>query len=63
MSATVKFVLMAQPSAPAIPHHEVLERWAAELQAECEGLEVVFGADELAGEPLRYVVADKVLGF
>lgn len=41
-----KFVLMAQPSAPAIPHPEVLERWAAELRAEFEGLEVVIAATE-----------------
>ncbi|WP_423923127.1 D-2-hydroxyacid dehydrogenase [Candidatus Poriferisodalis sp.] len=33
MSSTAKFVLMAQPSAPAIPHSEVLERWATELAA------------------------------
>ncbi|MXX43744.1 MAG: D-2-hydroxyacid dehydrogenase [Acidimicrobiales bacterium] len=46
MSTTAKFVLMAQPSAPAIPHTEVLERWAAELRAEFEGLEVVIAATE-----------------
>ncbi len=46
MSSTAKFVLMAQPGAPAIPHPEVLERWAAELRAEFEGLEVVIAATE-----------------
>lgn len=41
MSSIAKFVLMAQPSAPAIPHTEVLEQWAAELRSEFDGLEVV----------------------
>ncbi|WP_419945749.1 D-2-hydroxyacid dehydrogenase [Candidatus Poriferisodalis sp.] len=41
-----KFVLMAQPGAPAIPPREVLERWAAELRAEFEGLEVVIAATD-----------------
>lgn len=47
MSSTAKFVLMAQPSAPAIPRPEVLKQWAAELRAEFDGLEVVIAvADE-----------------
>ncbi|WP_419553380.1 D-2-hydroxyacid dehydrogenase [Candidatus Poriferisodalis sp.] len=46
MSSSAKFVLMAQPSAPAIPHHEVLEQWAAELRVEFEGLAVVIAATE-----------------
>ena len=46
MSPTAKFVLMAQPAAPAIPQPEVLERWAAELRAEFEGLEVLIATTD-----------------
>ena len=46
MSSTAKFMLMAQPSAPAIPHAEVLERWAAELHTEFEDLEVVIAVTD-----------------
>jgi phosphoglycerate dehydrogenase-like enzyme len=46
MDTTAKLVLMAQPSAPAIPRLEVLERWASELRAEFVGLEVVITVTE-----------------
>ena len=46
MSSTTKFVLMAQSSAPAIPHPDVLETWATELCAEFESLEVVIAVTD-----------------
>ena len=46
MTSTTKFVLMAQPSAPAIPHPDVLETWATELCAEFDGLEVVIAVTD-----------------
>ena len=46
MTSTTKFVLMAQPSAPAIPHPDVLESWASDLRAEFDGLEVVIAVND-----------------
>lgn len=46
MNSRAKFVLMAQPSAPAIPDPEELRRWAAELRAEFVGLEVVIASTD-----------------
>lgn len=67
MSTTARFLLMAPPGAPAVPTNVLITPHVAMVGPDIEQRRFELIAENcrrlLAGEPLRYVVTDKVLGF